>query len=116
MKVFITRSIAAAGLKMLTNAGHTFTQHIEKRELSQEELITACREHDALLSAGFNKIDAYFLEECQHLKGIALLSVGYDNVDIPAATKLQIANRQHTWRIKRRHCGHRFFVDACGEP
>ena len=91
MKVFITRSIAAVGLKMLTNAGHTFTQHIEKRELSQEELITACKEHDALLSAGFNKIDAHFLEECQHLKGIALLSVGYDNVDIPTATKLKIA-------------------------
>lgn len=90
MKIFITRSIPAIGLKLFKDAGYSVTQHTEKRELTQEELIAACKQHDALLSVGPNKLDAFFLQECQHLKSISLLSVGYDNVDVAAANKLKI--------------------------
>jgi glyoxylate reductase len=49
-----------------------------------------CKNYDALLNAGANKIDAHFLQACHHLKVIALHSVGYDNVDIAEATRLKI--------------------------
>lgn len=62
----------------------------EKRELTQPELIKYCKQCDALLAAGYNKMDAYFLNECSHLKVIALHSVGYDNVDIAEADRLKI--------------------------
>ena len=61
-----------------------------KRNITQDELIAACKNMDALVVAGAVDVNAVFLNECRHLKLIALHSVGYDNVDIPAATKLSI--------------------------
>ncbi|MBG6233688.1 lactate dehydrogenase-like 2-hydroxyacid dehydrogenase [Pedobacter sp. CAN_A7] len=87
MNIFVTRVIPQKGLDLLIEAGFEVTQYTEKRELSQEELILACKDHDALLSVGPNKIDENFLKQCSHLKGIALMSVGYDNVDVEAATR-----------------------------
>lgn len=72
------------------DAGIEVIEWDEKRPLSQKELIEYSKQCDALLSAGFNNIDAYFLNECKHLKVISLHSVGYDNVDIAAADALKI--------------------------
>ncbi|MCH5716721.1 Rossmann-fold NAD(P)-binding domain-containing protein [Niabella hibiscisoli] len=66
------------------------TIHDETQPLPQQELIAQCLQHDALVSAGFNKVDAHFLETCKHLKVVSLFSVGYDSVDIAAATRLKI--------------------------
>lgn len=90
MKVFITRIIPQAGLQLFSEAGIEVIQWEEKRELTREELISNCKKADALLTAGRAKIDAEFLNECRHLKVISLFATGYDNVDIPEATKLKI--------------------------
>jgi len=89
MKVFIPRVIPDIGLQILTEAGCTITQFTDKRDLSREEMIRYCQQNDALLNVGF-KIDADFLRQCSHLKVIALLSVGFDNVDVAEATRLRI--------------------------
>lgn len=91
MNVFITRKIPETGLKLLQEAGCNVTQHTRRQELTTKELADACKKHDALLSVGHNKIDEPFLRECSHLKAISLLSAGYDNVDIAAATRLKTA-------------------------
>lgn len=88
MKVFITRVIPQIGVQLLQDQGFTVTQYSGNKELTQDGLIAECKNYDALLSVGGNKIDAHFFNECGHLKAIALLSVGYDNVDIATATKL----------------------------
>lgn len=90
MTVFSTRILPEAGLTLLKEAGIAITQWQEKRELTQEELIENCKQHDALISAGRNKLDKVFLNACRHLKVISLLSVGYDNIDIAEAKRLQI--------------------------
>jgi lactate dehydrogenase-like 2-hydroxyacid dehydrogenase len=90
MRVFITRKIPAAGLQLLQAAGFDVTEWTERRDQTQDELITTCQQYDALLSSGPIKIDRHFLEACCHLKVIALLSVGYDNVDVEAAKQLNI--------------------------
>ncbi len=90
MNVFITRRLSEESLKLMREAGIKITQWTEKRDLTQEELIEQCKNNDALLSAGSNKIDAVFLNACSHLKVIALHSVGYDKVDVSTATKLGI--------------------------
>ena len=91
MKAFITRQIPEVGLQLLRAAGITVTAHTERRELSREELINACLQHDALLSVGGgNKIDAELLHACRHLKVVSLMAVGYDNVDVAAAKQLNI--------------------------
>lgn len=90
MKVFITRVVAPIGVQLLRQAGHMPTEWTERRELTPAELVSYCKQHDALLSVGPNKITAGFLEECRHLKVIALHAVGYDNVDLAAATRIGI--------------------------
>ena len=90
MKVFITRIIPEAGLKLLRDAGIEIHEWKKKRELTPAELIEYCKPCDALLVAGYNKIDAHFLQQCKHLKVVALHSVGFDSVDVPEATRLKI--------------------------
>ena len=90
MKIFITGIIPEIGIKALENAGVEILQWKEKRELSPQELIEHCKQADALLVAGFTKIDSAFLNACKHLKVIALLTVGYDHVDVAEANRLKI--------------------------
>ncbi len=90
MKVFISGNIAPVGLKQLEENNITITQWKENRQITAEELIEACQDHDALISVGPNKINAAFLNACSHLKVIALHSVGFDQVDVAAAKKLNI--------------------------
>ncbi len=90
MKVFVTRIISDSALQMMKDAGIEIIQWTEKRDLTAEELIHYCKHVDALLSAGGNRIDKSFLNACSHLKVISLHSVGYDKVDVPAATALKI--------------------------
>jgi glyoxylate reductase len=90
MKVFITRKIPDPGLEFLREAGVEIREWTTLRDLTQTELIEHCKQADALLSAGFNKIDKFFLETASHLKVISLHSVGYDNVDVAAATAAKI--------------------------
>jgi glyoxylate reductase len=94
MKVFITRKIPDLGLNYLRESGIEVSEWTTPRDLTQAELISYCRTADALLSAGFNNIDRTFLEAMRHLKVISLHSVGYDNVDVAAATanKIPIGN------------------------
>lgn len=90
MKVFATRIIPPDGLALLQRAGIDVTQWTEKRGLSAAELIAHCQQYDALLLASDNHIDRTFLEQCRHLKVVALLSVGYDKVDVAAANELRV--------------------------
>lgn len=90
MKVFVTRNIAPEAVQLMEEAGVAVTQWQERRELEPEELIGHCMHYDALLVAGKSKIDRQFLQVCHHLKVIALHSVGYDNVDVDAASEYGI--------------------------
>jgi len=60
------------------------------RPLTQPELIEHSKHCNALLCMFSDTIDKYFLNECKHLKVIAQLAVGYDNIDIVEATRLRI--------------------------
>src|SRR5664279_30968 len=90
MKVFISRKIPDAGLQYLKDAGISITEWTAGRDLKPEELIQYCKNADAFLSAGGNRIDRSFLEAASHLKVISLHSAGYDNVDIAAATAMKM--------------------------
>lgn len=89
MKVFVTRVISEEGRKLMIDAGIEVEEWKEKRALSREELIAHTRDCDALLSVS-TRLDKNFLLASRHLKVIALHSVGYDNVDVEAATAVKI--------------------------
>ena len=91
MKVFITKQIPEIGIKLLQEAGYAITIYPPSdTPIAQELLIQECQHHDALLVAGFAKIDEHFFEECPNIKVVSLFSVGYDSVDIDAATRHKI--------------------------
>ncbi len=89
-KVFCTRRIPDTGLQLLKDAGLEVLHWKEERELNPQELIDHCKDCDALITAGYSKIDASFLNASRHLKVIALHSVGFDNVNVAEATRLKI--------------------------
>jgi len=90
MKVFITRTIPEAGVKLLKEAGYIITMNTEKRNLSNEELISISRQNDVVLNGGFDKMREDYFAACSHIKLLSLMTVGYDNIDIAAATKYKI--------------------------
>ncbi len=90
LKVFASRKIPDIGFDLLRKAGFELTIWPEPYPMAQEDLIKASQQADILLSLGENKIDPYFLHACKHLKMISQFAVGYDNINIPEATKLRI--------------------------
>ncbi len=88
MKVFVTRKIPQAGLEILR-------EHFEidvfegDSPISREELVTRASDCDGLLSLLTDTIDSEVMDEIG-VKAIANYAVGYDNIDITAATQRKI--------------------------
>lgn len=91
MKVYISRNIPTEAINLLKEQGLSVTVNENSTLLSKNELIDACQGIDLLLNVGHADLDAAFLEACPSLKGIALASVGYDHIDLTAASKHNIA-------------------------
>jgi len=87
MKVFVSIQIPQAGIELLKTQGYTVTVNTERRALSEEELIDRCRDQDALLYANSVKLTERFFSQCKHLKVVALMSAGYDQIDMGIARK-----------------------------
>lgn len=87
MKIFITKRIPQKGIDLLRDAGHEVIIHEGKASISPEELIEKAREVDYILNGGMQKFDAHFFESCPNIKALSLMSVGFDNVDLDAATQ-----------------------------
>ncbi|MBI4143144.1 D-glycerate dehydrogenase, partial [Candidatus Uhrbacteria bacterium] len=88
--IFVTRRIPDTGEKLLIAAGHRIVVSPRDRVLTKAELIAAMREHrpDALLCLLTDTIDGDVMDAGKpNLKIIANYAVGFDNVDIAAATQ-----------------------------
>ena len=85
--VFVTRKIAEPALKRLTDeADVEVWQHEDPPP--QNVLIEKAGQVDGLLTLLTDKIDAHLIEQAgSGLKVISQMAVGYDNIDIPAATR-----------------------------
>lgn len=88
--VFISNQIPEKGKILLKEAGFKVHQWELTSKIPKQELIKRCKNSDALFSVGANQLDEEFFKECSHLKIVALLSVGYDHVDIDAAVKYKV--------------------------
>ncbi|MEN5088822.1 D-glycerate dehydrogenase [Sphingobacterium faecium] len=87
MKVFISRTIPQKAIDSLKQAGFEIIYRTEPGNIDQSDLIESCQKVDYLFAAGHNLLDAKFFNACGHLRGIALMSAGYDSVDLRQATK-----------------------------
>ncbi len=90
MKVLISRNIPDTTAVRLMEEGFEVITAEKGKIWTSEELTKTCQNVDFLLHRGGTALDANFFQNCSHLKGIALTSVGYNHVDITAATKAGI--------------------------
>jgi glyoxylate reductase len=91
MKVFTNRALPEHVFQKLQEDGIIVTEWLGQRELTPDEFIDYAKDAEGILLMAGMKITAEILEACKKLKVLSLHSVGYDNVDVEAATKLGIA-------------------------
>ena len=88
MKVFITRRIPEAGIKMLREKGYDVEVSDFDGVLPREKLLEKVKGVDAILSLLTDKINSEIFDAAgPQLKIVANYAVGYDNLDIEAAKK-----------------------------
>ena len=86
MKIFVTRIISKPGLELLRKEFDVEVNPYD-RVLSKEEIIKGLQGKDGLLCLLTDPIDKDVINSEPKLKMIANYAVGYDNVDIRAATE-----------------------------
>jgi len=84
-KVFVSRVIPDAGLELL-RAHCDVDVWPHDRAPSREELIASCKGKDALVCLLTEKVDGSVLAEMPSVKIVANVAVGFDNLDVEAAT------------------------------
>ncbi len=86
-KILVTYQIPKTGLKKLKE--HFEVTYPEKLSLKPGEILPLISDYDGLLAAGV-KIGRQLIEAAPKLKIISNYGVGYDNIDIAAATERDI--------------------------
>ena len=84
--VYVSRPLPEPGTKLLAAAGIEVEQHPHDRPPTRDELLAGLRGKQALLCLLTERVDADVLDAAPDLRVVANLAVGYDNIDVAAAT------------------------------
>jgi len=85
-RVLVTRHVYRAALDRL--APHADVEYVDQREvLTEDELAARLADKDAVLCQLTDRITARVLDAAPRLRIVANIAVGYDNVDVAAATE-----------------------------
>lgn len=85
-KVYVTRLIPQVGIDLLQAECQLEINPMD-RPLTRQELLENVQGRDGILCLLTDKIDAEVFDAAHSVKGIANYAVGYDNIDVPEATK-----------------------------
>jgi len=85
--VFITREIPKEAIDLLKANCKTVEVHEGESLLTKEELLEKVRGRDGILCCLTERIDSEVLDAASGVRGIANMAVGYDNIDVEAATE-----------------------------
>ncbi len=111
MKIYVTRPIPEAGLDLLRQTYPNFEMNTDDRVLTRRELLAKVKGREGLLSLLTDQIDGELLDAAgPQLKIVANHAVGFDNIDLPAATErgvlitntpgvLTDATADHAWAL-----------------
>jgi glyoxylate reductase len=89
MKVFVSGNLPADVLSILKGE-HDVEMHEQGPPIKRERLLDAVRDKNGLLCMVTDRIDRELLSCAPNLKMIANYGVGFDNVDVPAASERRI--------------------------
>ncbi len=90
IKIFVSSVLPSIGIDMLRKENFNVITWDDVNPIPQDKLIENAKQCNALFCTLTANIDAVFLNECKHLEIISQFGVGYDNINIPEATKLGI--------------------------
>ncbi len=85
MKVLVTGRLPGEVMAVIKKA-HRVEAHGEDRPMERQRLLDMVGDKEGLLCMITDRIDEEVLDRAPNLKMIANLAVGYDNIDVPAAT------------------------------
>lgn len=85
--VFITRKVPNETLKALSEVAEVSMWTEEEEPVPREKLIEEANRADGLLTMLSDKIDEEIINNSPNLKVVANLAVGFDNINVEAATK-----------------------------
>ncbi len=89
-RVFATQKIPEPGFELLRQQGYQLEIYSGESPLDKQELIKHVKTADALITLLSDRIDRTIMEAAPNLKVIANYAVGYNNIDIAAASELGI--------------------------
>jgi len=92
-RVLVTRRLPEGGLDPLAAAGHAVVGPDGDRPLTHDELLEAVRSVEAVVCLLTDRIDREVLEAgaTASLRVVANVAVGFDNIDVAAASELGVA-------------------------
>ena len=88
--VFVSRPLPAPGVALLEAAGFAVALQDQDRPATREELLAGVAGAAGLLAMLTDRIDEELLGLAPKLRVVANLAVGFDNIDVPAATAHQV--------------------------
>ncbi|MFK8114248.1 MAG: 2-hydroxyacid dehydrogenase, partial [Rubripirellula sp.] len=88
-RIFLTRELPPESMAMLQE-NSLLTMNHEDRYLSKDEILAGLRDVDGLLCLLTDTIDDDILAANANLKVVANFAVGFNNIDVPAATRRRI--------------------------
>lgn len=86
MKIFVTREIPEAGIRLLKNKGFEVAVYKKDQPIPKNELKKAIKNCDGLISMLSDKIDKEAVDLMKNCKVIANYAVGFNNIDVDYAT------------------------------
>ncbi len=85
--IFITKQIPDAGIELLRQKGYNLTVRKKKTIISQQELLRATKNVDALLCMLTDPINKNVVKAMQKCKVISTYAVGFNNIDVATASE-----------------------------
>jgi glyoxylate reductase len=84
-KILITRAVFPDVIQRLENFFEVDSNPADKI-YSEAELIEKCRDKDGIFANPADRISANLMQACPQLKAVCNMAVGYNNIDVAAAT------------------------------
>ncbi|HLU60349.1 MAG TPA: D-glycerate dehydrogenase [Pseudonocardia sp.] len=90
-RVFVSQEIFEDALEEFDGTGIEVDLRRDHHPLPAAELRAVAADYDGLICLLTDRIDAEFLAACPRLRVVANVAVGFDNIDVPAATRAGVA-------------------------
>ena len=85
-RVYVTRLIPEQGLKLIRDVCDA-TIWEDELPPPREVILRETHDADGLLSLLTDKVDGELMDTCPNLRVVSNMAVGFDNIDVPAATE-----------------------------